>query len=203
MPSNKSNSYCHFIHIKDLGKKKVKSEAYDSIVWDLDGTLYSIPALKFKIIKSLYKFSVLRNVLNFFRTEALIQKEREAHEFSLNKYKDDFYTMQRFINSYLDQALVKPEALQLALQARNHNLNQLVVSEYPIGNKLELLEVVEYFQGAFSCSEDMGSWKPSEKTAHFVLSKLGNAQRILVIGDREDTDGEMAKNIHNLINISR
>lgn len=203
MQSNETNKYCHYIHIRDLSEKNICLANYDSIIWDLDGTLYSIAALKLKIFKTLYRFSVFKNIYNFFQTEKLIQKERESHGFGLDLYRDNFYTMQEFINSYLNKSLVRPEAIQLAKVASNHKLNQLVVSEYPIGNKLELLEVVEYFQGAFSCSEDMGSWKPSEKTAHFVLSKLGNAQRILVFGDREDTDGEMAKNIHNLINISR
>ncbi|MBC76660.1 MAG: hypothetical protein CME64_11655 [Halobacteriovoraceae bacterium] len=200
MPNNNSNRHCHFIHIKKLGKCFVKPEDYDSIVWDLDGTLYSIPALKLKIIKSLYKFSVLKNVLNFFRTESIIQKERQKHLFGLQEYKHEFYAMQSFINSYLDQALVKPEALQLALEARNHNLNQLVVSEYPIGNKLELLGINEHFHGAYSCCEDMGCWKPAEKTARFVLSKLGNPKRVLVIGDRDDTDGKLAENINELLN---
>ncbi|MCO4755894.1 MAG: HAD-IA family hydrolase [Bacteriovoracaceae bacterium] len=190
--------FCKFIHINDLEKEQVEPDQYSIIIWDLDGTLYCMKSLKKKIIQSLFRPKNIIEVLRFFKVEGVIQKQRQSRLFDMKSYRQDYLKMQSFINSYLEHDLVLSKSLKLIKKAHKANIKQVVISEYPISDKLKTLKLDEYFESSFSCSEDMNCWKPSAMAAKFVMNEFGEQDSILVIGDRVDTDGELAKNLNLL-----
>jgi phosphoglycolate phosphatase-like HAD superfamily hydrolase len=67
-----------------------------------------------------------------------------------------------------------------------------------LANKLKLLNIANYFTCSFSTSEDFQLWKPNPKLAPLFLERV-QCQKVLVIGDREDTDKVFALNLDHTL----
>lgn len=180
----------------------VKSKAWDLsgnyhlILWDLDGTLYSIPKLVSKIKRKLiFRPLNFLEIHNFKRTEKKISKERVNNTFQLQNYENDFNRMQNFINDHLHESLLLEKSVEAFETFHQKNIEQIVVSEYPIAHKLNILNLQKYFKGAYSSPVDFQCWKPNKKMAQELLKMHDFTKGLLLFGDRDDTDGALFNNL--------
>ena len=169
---------------------------FSLVVWDLDGTIYSIPKLVKKIKKNtLFKPFNLFEIQNFKKTEKKISKERRNNTYYLESYINDFQRMQKFINSFLHESVLSEKSLELIKDFHRRNIEQIVVSEYPIANKLAQLGIEKYFKNSYSSPDDFKCWKPNPKMAKEIIDLHDFSNGFLIFGDRDDTDGVLFKNI--------
>lgn len=194
--------YSKYVNIYQKNALEQISESQcEHIIWDLDGTLYSMG----KIVKRI-KLSVFfkpwnfLEIYNFKKTEKKISKERLNHSFKLDEYIDDFCRMQKFINSYIDESIYNNHAVKFLKHFDSLNKKQYVISEYPIADKLDRLNLSKYFIQALSSPDDFKCWKPNPQMAKDIVKRIDLSSGFVIIGDRDDTDGVLYKNICNLLN---
>ena len=180
----------------------VKSKNWDLsgefhlVLWDLDGTLYSIPKLVSRIKKKLlFKPFNLLEIQNFKKTEKKISKERVNHTYFLDQYENDFNRMQGFINDHLHESLILQKSEAAFKDFHQRNIEQIVVSEYPIAQKLKILNLESYFKHAYSSPVDFQCWKPNQRMAKELINMHDFSRGFILFGDRDDTDGVLFDNI--------
>jgi len=145
--------------------------------------------IKHKIIANNWNcFSGIREIFNYFKVIKKLEKERIANEFHVDLYQEDFDRLQHFINKHLSTDLVLPESLVILKQAQELDIRQIVISDFPIADKLEKLDLTGYFDKTIGCADEIKCWKP-----HFsILEYVGQIPYpFVVIGDRYDTDGKL------------
>lgn len=172
-----------FIHVNDL-KPEARLD-FDTIIWDLDGTLYPINQVKKRAIAAATrKPSIFYLAARFYWLEYRINRQRQSNQFKLNF--EELEMVQPLINQHLTPDLVPKTVLSQMQSAAGKQ--QIVVSEYPIKDKLERLGLGQYIEAAYSCPVDFKCWKPNPVCAQKFLQKQGISPRFCVIGDRLDTD---------------
>ncbi len=170
---------------------------YQAIIVDLDGTLYAQKPVRRAMLRTMF-FHLWR-----YRDFLIVKKYRELFERGLNeqdrfsRLPDGAPTIIRewmilrplpYVAKYRDRELIA-----LLEKAQSAGETVIVYSDYPVREKLEALAFSP--NQAYS-SEDTGSMKPEPAG----LVRLLQAQEInpaycLVIGDRADRDGPLAKNM--------
>tara|TARA_B100001971_G_C18268036_1_gene596430 strand:+ start:8034 stop:8630 length:597 start_codon:yes stop_codon:yes gene_type:complete len=183
-----------YINVKE--KNWDLSGNYHLILWDLDGTLYSIPKLVKKIKRRLiFKPLNLFEITNFKKTEHKISKERRDDSYHLENYHEDFQRMQDFINDHLHESLILEKSRDAFEKFNHEGIEQIVVSEYPISDKLEILGLKKYFSAAYSSPVDFQCWKPNKKMAKNLIQMHDFSRGLILFGDRDDTDGVLFQNL--------
>ncbi len=80
-------------------------------------------------------------------------------------------------------------------ECKEKGVKMVVLSDYEgIKEKLQALGLDDTVFDWLIASSDLGGLKPAPQIMHMVAERMGvTPQECLVIGDREDTDGEMAR----------
>lgn len=107
--------------------------------------------------------------------------------------------MQEFINYYISPDIYNNYAIKHLDRFHQLSKNQYVLSEYPIADKLERLELTKYFKKSFSSPDDFKCWKPNPSMADQLVKMINLTEGFIIIGDRDDTDGVLYQNILNLL----
>lgn len=194
--------YSKYINIYERNAlEQINESQLEHVIWDMDGTLYSmakiVRRIKLSVMLRPWKYSEIHN---FKKTEKKISKERLNHSFNLAEYQEDFYRMQDFINSYIDETIYNNYAIKFLEHFNNLNKKQYVISEYPIADKLKRLNLTNYFLQALSSPDDFKCWKPNPQMAKDIINRIDLSSGFIIIGDRDDTDGVLYKNICDLLN---
>lgn len=193
------------------------STRYAAWLVDLDGTLYRQAPVKFAMAVELMLFGGWGSIqtLRAFRHahEALRQQpsssalalspfhrqlERAAEQ--LGRPTSD---VERIVREWMFErplkwlTRTKRQALLDALRAyRTQGGKTALVSDYPASGKLRALGALQLFDLVVSSGEDGGpsQLKPDPEGYLKAASRLGiEPARCLVIGDRDDADGEAAR----------
>lgn len=181
-------------------------DRFDLIVFDMDGTLYDQPPLRRHMAAKLAIDAIRSRSLAVPR---LLRDYRSHRETLAGKTDIDFVREQYALPGH-DPAAVRaavadwmerrPLPLLAAYRARGvanlftrlsatHAL--AVHSDYPALNKLMALGLTAHF---IVGAEDVGRLKPDPAGLHWLMSAVGtDASRTLMIGDRDDRDGEAAR----------
>jgi len=183
-------------------------------IFDLDGTLYNQLKLRRKILLHL----LLKLIFFQIRPVDLIiikvfRETRERHKgFSSQNLDEEQYQwcaeLVKFPASYVRQIISKymfsfplkhmsklryPGVSELFLKLNGANKSVVVFSDYPANEKMLALglKADRYF-----CSTDpeISQLKPSAKALQHICTEMNcNISETLLIGDRDDTDGESAR----------
>lgn len=181
----------------DLSKIKVVS-------WDVDGTLYSLPAfmgaLKWYLVRgclSLRWVEVWSDFFRLLRFKRFMDKVRHAQgsyciQGPVPQRERLAETQHRIYRAILPQIGLLPGVRALLHWFDQRGLKQVVLSDYLTTSKLEALEVADCFAAEYT-GEDFDHLKPSPIVFHRMLEHLGiEPDELLHIGDRPDTDGAAA-----------
>ncbi len=191
------------LFIKKSGKNEIDKEKLigfikkndiQSVLWDLDGTLYSSKKLKRKIFFT-FNFFMMSKIT---KTNQIIESNRHSpiKEINLSNptWFSDYKSTQNFINQQLSPQIIQLEVFSALQLFKELKLNQILLTDHALENKLQLLALENHFHHTFSCFDDIGYWKPSTKILDFLSQKINlKLSETLVIGDRKDTDGRLSE----------
>jgi HAD superfamily hydrolase (TIGR01509 family) len=191
------------------------STRYAAWLVDLDGTLYRQTPVKFAMaaelmlfgwgsIQTLRTFRHAHEALRHDSSSALalspFQRQLEHAAERLGRPTSD---VERIVREWMFErplkwvARAKRQALLDALRAyRAQGGKTALVSDYPASDKLRALGALELFDLVVSSGEQGGpsKLKPDPEGYLSAATRLGiEPARCLVIGDRDDADGEAAR----------
>lgn len=186
-----------------------------AMIFDVDGTLYSNKRVKTYILKYLVT-KVLYNpsIINEIRTVQAFRKYREnlinckSRQLRLEQYKIvadrlniDINEVQDIVHKWMFEMPLKylPKCKYKGIDNLWRKLRERqvligVFSDYPAESKLDVLDLS---CDVAICSTDyeVDALKPDPKGLFKIADTLGiKIQECLFIGDREDKDGECARN---------
>lgn len=182
----------------------------DAIIFDLDGTLYDKKNIVFNTMKSHWKEFPLLHASNTLR-KSLKGKDLGSTEEFFNAfygqvskasgksvqtvekwYMNKFYP--RFIKTLKKKYEARPGLDDLLLEIDNR-LALSVFSDYShVAERMKALGIDTKPFAILAGSEEYGVLKPSARPLLDIASRLGiQPGRVIMVGDRMDTDGEAAK----------
>jgi putative hydrolase of the HAD superfamily len=193
--------------LPELNKTTIKG-----IIFDLDGTLYQMhwymrPLLTCKLfphslrlprfLKIRNKFSGIEmisreNLMKSVCDElALIEKSTSSdmHSWIMNHFYPSFISiMSHFRNS-------RPDLNQILQTLKNNGYKMAVLSDYEkVDERLKRLEISSTVFDVLKSSELSGALKPASRPFLEIAANWNlPPESILVIGDRDDTDGRAAR----------
>jgi FMN phosphatase YigB (HAD superfamily) len=181
------------------------------VIFDLDGTLYSLKLFRFRITLALWRdIGILRYLSRtrkglrgrvfdsrgalydaFFSDLAMAAGRSE--DFAQDWYKNRFMTV--FVEMLKRNATARLGLLELLTVLGERRVRLAVVSDFDkVSERLVALDIsTEYFDSLY-CSADFGVLKPSARPIEALAKKWGlQTASLLVVGDRDDMDGASAK----------
>ena len=182
------------------------------IIFDLDGTLYRMawffqPLMFFSLMPHPFRllhFLAERSKLagkdtgsreQLFETlcsnlaDRIHFKPEQAREWILNRFYPAFIAAMPYQRTGRPQLVPTPAGL------RERNIRLAVLSDYnAVNERLRMLRIPpEYFDPVSSC-ESAGALKPSSRPFTEIARQWElPAENVLVVGDRDDTDGQAAR----------
>ncbi len=184
---------------------------------DIDGTLYPKRMLNARMVRSFFPSARLALAFNWARTQyrTLQQREetippsregllaRQAALVARRMGRTDVEAVQRAIDRQFYGAwersfrTIKPfdDLRGTLVRARDQGISIVVLSDFPIAEKLETLGIADLVDRAYS-SEESGYLKPSPHAFALLLDDLlCNAHEILYVGDSYTKDCVGAKEV--------
>ena len=170
---------------------------YDTIIVDLDGTLYYQQpvrlAMALTLARRFYRMKEILVVRKYRKlyAQGLSEEDRLARlPETAPRIIRDWMILRPlpFLKKYKDLRLIA-----LLSNCMEHGKKVLVYSDYPVTEKLQALGF--HPDAAFS-AEDIGCLKPDHTGILQELhSRHLSLDTCLVIGDRDDKDGQLARNL--------
>lgn len=185
-----------------------KLSEYKLIIFDMDGTLYFQRPLRIKMAMSLVKNIFARGGILELRTILTFRKVRDGWTAKGDVDKEQYQAVaeklgitpeavQATVNKWIYEAplglLKSVRDEELCGMILQEGMPQMVVySDYPPADKLAALglNLPSYYSG----QENVGIMKPDPKGVSLIMNEygIGEPSDVLVIGDRQCKDGEMA-----------
>ena len=196
-----------------MDKLTVQNKAdINGIIFDLDGTLYRMrwylrPILIWNLFPNslrLPRFLKIRGSFSGLEMhsgkklmDAICDKLAEAEKCStieirkwiLEKFYPSFVSSMRYFSNS------RPAINETLAHIKKNGYKLAVLSDYSqVYERLKLLNIEPSYFDSFSSSESSGALKPSSRPFLEIAEKWNlTPEKILVIGDRDDTDGEAAR----------
>ena len=170
------------------------------VSWDIDGTLYALPALMRAFKRDLFRrmlspdfVAAWRDLFRLLRFKRHMDRVRRGHDsFRVPTVpgRDTIaLTQAEMYGRILPHIGVQPGVLELMNWFRERGITQVAFSDYRPSKKLTALGVDHFFDVVYA-GEDIGYLKPApEPFAAIVDAHQIEARQLLHIGDRADTDG--------------
>lgn len=194
-------------------KLSYKREDIEGIIFDLDGTLYNQKKMRFYMIFDLFSYYFLRpHKLNDLRVIYYFRKKRDEL-YSCNNLEQSQYVIvsdilkipkeevQRVVSFWIYKRPLKfikrckyPYIADLFSKIYLSDLKVSVVSDYPVEEKLKALDIRVDVK-ICSTDQEINAFKPNPKGFLVASERMGVLpKKCIVVGDRDDKDGEGAKN---------
>ncbi|MDA3812170.1 MAG: HAD family hydrolase [Spirochaetaceae bacterium] len=188
----------------------MKFQNCEAVIFDLDGTLYNKKRI------ALYMMLKLRRNISLLNNTNKVRKELKGIDFSNSRefYHNFFESIA--LKSSKSEDFIKKWYLEffypgfldiLGKKYKTHaNMNSFLIelknkmpiailSDYAfIKERLNVLEISDDVFSVIASSEEYGVLKPSARPLLQIAMEMGiPADKILVVGDRVDTDGKAAE----------
>ena len=169
------------------------------VSWDLDGTLYSMDAMKVQMFRQLIGsarggVAHISEAVTFLRLNHTLARLRgnptAVASFLRSEKGQRFLALQaKWIAKALENCMPIPEVVAVIEQFRSRGLRQVICTDYPIGQKLERLGLVDGWD-AHIVASDTYHLKPDCAVFERLCAALDvHPHQVVHIGDRVDTDG--------------
>ncbi|MBN2340142.1 MAG: HAD-IA family hydrolase [Deltaproteobacteria bacterium] len=182
------------------------------IIFDLDGTLYSMRFMKMKMTFLL--MGTIGFLRNLFAARAFVRRNAyENQDQLLRAMYDELASktgktavqaeqwFQGAFRAAFIRLLARGTSARSGLVSLLNCLNQkniklAVISDFDwVSSRLEALQIPTQLFDTLRCSEEFGVLKPAPKPFLEVAAQWNlSPNQVLVVGDRADRDGECAKN---------
>lgn len=175
-----------------------------AVCFDLDGTLYDLKKQQRKLWKTILRHPI---VLHHWQKETAAMRGRRSpsiHQDIADAVAKKTGRSPESAAAIIHQAIfvdypatfhpgdATPGLLELFAQLDARGIPRAVVSDHPTDDKLRGLQMLDGWVTRIDCSA-LGALKPLpdglEEVAHLLDC---SPTELLLVGDREDTDGEMA-----------
>jgi HAD superfamily hydrolase (TIGR01549 family) len=187
------------------------SATITGVAFDLDGTLYTLRGMRRHMTVALWRsLGVLRHLSKAraaIRPRDFEDGDALRHAFlgELGRragvgperasawYEDEF--LPAFVQTLARRGRRRPHVLGLLARLRMAGVRLAVVSDYPVvTERLRAVGIpIEAFH-ALSSAEESGALKPSPRALLRMAQRWGlDPAAMLVVGDREDLDGDAAR----------
>lgn len=181
-----------------------------AIVFDLDGTLYDNSRFPFWLVTSrvadTFVFSAERKVRRQMKGvdldnsdafyESFFSHISDRSRFSPEEARDWYWTTYMNLFPRILRKHYKPnEGVEEVFSFLNEkNIPSAIYSDYPlVKERFEALGLSSDICENYWSAPDMGAFKPAIRPMHEIASAMGvEANELLVVGDRVDTDGKSA-----------
>jgi FMN phosphatase YigB (HAD superfamily) len=184
----------------------MSGERIRGVVFDLDGTLYTLPMMRLRMTLALWRSVPLLSRLTAARRDvrgenfgsrdeliaalynAIARRANTSIERATEWYESEF--MPAFVALLARRAVVRPGLPALLGRLRERGVRTAVISDYArVKERLEALKIDPALFDDLVASEEHGVLKPSEIPFEAVAKRWGLAPaEILVVGDRKDHD---------------
>lgn len=182
----------------------------EALIFDLDGTLYDKKNIVLNTLKSHWKEIPILHATNRLRKSLKgvdFENSEAFHETFYRQiarsagrrtstiehwYQKKFYP--RFIRALKKKYKARNNLVAL-LEKLQGVIPMAVFSDYSyVPERLHALKIPQKYFSFMAGSEEYGVLKPSARPLLEIASRLGvSPGKVLVVGDRVDTDGEAAK----------
>lgn len=190
---------------------------YSAVIFDFDGTLYDSSHFPIRLIRQIpfdiFKIRSERKVRHslkgqFFGDKFSYSEEQKSRLCKIAKFKtkesariwyDEIYmkAMLSVLEKYYD---FRPNTKEIFQKLKNMNIKTAIFSDYGIVfQRIQAIGLEKSISDYVFSAEELGGLKPSAEPFIKIAEIMGfcdssSRKKILVIGDREDTDGQGAKN---------
>jgi HAD superfamily hydrolase (TIGR01549 family) len=187
----------------------------DLVVFDMDGTLYDQRSLRAKMLLQIMWHAFRSRSLHVARIILTFRKCREeladnnVHDFGNQQYAVtaarhgcSITEVKEIVSEWIElrplSAILacRYTGIELVFNALNSSGKTIaVLSDYPAEAKLDALGLKAHFVVS-ALDEDVGRLKPDPTGLYKILKLVGtDVQRSVMIGDRFDRDGEVARRV--------
>jgi FMN phosphatase YigB (HAD superfamily) len=190
---------------------KIGNIDFDAVIFDLDGTLYSNKGFKKKLLlrsirklRTAYLMNKIRKRLmgvdfnskdKFFKEfyAGIAGKSKRKIKKVEKWYKEDFYVL--FVGLLKRKFTGRKNINELLKILKNNSIKLAVLSDYGhVKERLDALKIDSSLFEIIASNEDYGVLKPHKRPLIDIAEKLNvNTGKVLIVGDRDDTDGESAR----------
>jgi FMN phosphatase YigB (HAD superfamily) len=183
----------HFLYPQnDLYEKAVELDErhdFQTLVWDLDGTLYQTSAIKRKLFwKWIFNSRFRRDTKELQQRIIQFRNEDDAE---LN-FMQELIEFNSLIATKLSEQMVPQTVMSTLNYFANKNVKQVLITDLPDAGKLASLGCEHFFSDIIECISQFQCLKPSSKLIT-PLNDIIGPSHFLFIGDRTDTDKALFK----------
>ena len=196
-----------------MKEEKSVLNGVQTVVFDLDGTLYDKRGLAHRMVRRLWWCLPLLMAerlarRNMHEVQFASEDEFFAHFFATMsrghwwnesiaaKWYGDIYlpAMVRLIGQYQP---IRQKTLALMVECKSRGLKMAIYSDYgSVEDKLRVLGIDKSQFDLLVAAPQLGALKPSEACTRKVLEMLhADPETTLFVGDRDDKDGESARRV--------
>ncbi len=191
----------------------IRWDQIKGVIFDLDGTLYSQPRMRMLIVKDMVLYYVLHPThIGQLRIVFHFRRIREEHEFRGGNIEKTQYELtatrlrvtEECVRKVVDKWIMVEPLKHLAkcklpyvdrafAHLKTKGKGIAIVSDYPVREKMRSLGL-EADVSVCATDPDVDCFKPNPKGLLVAAAKLGlSPQECLVVGDRDEKDGEAAR----------
>lgn len=189
---------------------KIDFKGIKAVVFDFDGTLYNNRYFPFWFVMAdLSEIFIMKKERNFRKLmQGVDLKTKEAfekkfygclatakncsYESAKFWYENDF--MNRFISVLEKHFFANDKVVEVFEKLTQKGIVTAVYSDYPmLQQRMKAVGLPENLTSNCWCAPTMGAFKPACRPMYEIAQSLNvSCSEILMVGDREDTDGESA-----------